>query len=134
MYSVCIIYVLDNMSHNTCICITCYTLKATPRTNSSTRCKIFLLCMSDSSHRPGSCTPCCSANCSARSPLPVCFTACTAVCHVRGRSPVPLSWSSHLSSSRKIQVFTSELSLLIPSMTEGFTHRYVPNDLHWASN
>ena len=94
-----------------------------------------LLCMSDSSHRPGSCyTPCCSANCSARSPLPVCFTACTTVCHVRGRSPVPLSWPSHLSSSCKKQVFTSKLFLLIPSMTEGFTYRYVPNDLHWASN
>ena len=51
----------------------------------------YLLCMAASSHCPCSYTPCCSANCSARSPLPVCFTACTTVCHVRGRSPVPFS-------------------------------------------
>ena len=95
---------------------------------------IYCACLTPFIHCPGSCTPCCSANCSARSPLPVCFTACTTVCHVRGRSPVPFSWPSHLSSSRKRQVSTSELSLLIPSMTEDFTYRYVPNNLHWASN
>ena len=67
-------------------------------------------CMSDSSHCPDSCTPCRCANCSANCPLPVCFTACTTVPQVRGKSPVPLSWPSHFSTSCNIRSPTFDLS------------------------
>ena len=91
-------------------------------------------CMFDSSHCSDSCTPCRSANCCARSPLPVSFTACTTVFQVRGRSPVPSLWHNQFSTSCNIRAPTSGLSLLIPSMMAGSTYRNVPNSLHWASS
>lgn len=76
----------------------------------------------NSSHCPdSSCTLCSFANCSAKSPFPVCFTACTTVFHVRGRSPVPSLRYSHFSTRSNMQESTFDLSLPIPSMMAGFT-------------
>ena len=91
-------------------------------------------CMFDSSHCPDSCTPCCSANCCARSPFPTSSTACTTVFQVRGRLPVPLSPPSHFSNSSNKHSPTFDVSLLILCIMAGSTYRYVPNILHWESN
>ena len=86
------------------------------------------------SHCQDSCTPCRCVNCSASSPFPESFTACTTVFQVRERSPVPLSWASHFSTSCNIHAPTSDwLPLSMLFMMGGFTHRCVPNSLHWAS-
>ena len=93
--------------------------------------------MCDSSQCPdvyGSCTPCCSANCFARGPFPMLFTACTTVSQVRGRSPVPSSWPSHFSTSCNIQSPTFTLSLWMIFMMSGSTCRCVPKSLQRASS
>ena len=90
-------------------------------------------CMFDSSHCPDSCTPCRCANCSANCPLSVCFTACTTVPQVRGKSPVPLSWPSHFSTSCNIRSPTFELLVAMLSKMTRSMCRNVPNFLHWTS-
>ena len=87
--------------------------------------------MFDSSHWHR--IPCCSANCSARGPFPISFTAWTTVFQVRGRSPVSFSRYSHFSTSCNIHAPTFDLSFSILSMTAGSTRRCVPNFLHSAS-
>ena len=96
--------------------------------------KLSTSCVFDSSHCPDNCTPCCSANCCARSPFPVSFTACTTVFQVRGNLPVPSLWHNQLSTSCNIHAPTFDPSSLILSIMAGSTCRNVPNSLHWASS
>ena len=90
-------------------------------------------CMFDSSQSPDSQTPYCRANFCARLCFPMLFTAWTTVFHVRGRSPVPLSCSSHFSTSSNIRLLSFELIFSILLKMAGSTRKYVPKYLHWLS-
>ena len=90
-------------------------------------------CMFDSSHCQDSCTPNCCANFCTRGLFPMLFTACTTVSQVRGRSPVPLSWASHFSTSCNIRSLSFDLFFSIPSKMADSTCKCVPKSLQWAS-
>ena len=87
----------------------------------------------DSSHCPDSYTSWHCANFCARDLSPAFFTACTTVFQVRGKSPVPLSWISHFSTSCNIRSLSFDLFFSIPSKMADSTRKCVPNSLHWAS-
>ena len=79
-------------------------------------------------------TPCFCASSFASGSNPVSLTASTTVCHVRGRSPVPLWQFTHLLTRSSIQsLVLPKLSLFMASISMGSTPRKLPNSFHFAS-
>ena len=80
-------------------------------------------------------TPCFCASSFASGSNPPSLTASTIVCHVRGRSPVPLWQFTHLLTRSSMQsLVVPMLSLIVHGIySMGSTPRKLPNSFHFAS-